>query len=473
MFDPPADGTFVDATAGTEVTVDEEDVRSDTHTLCNKIYMTRSAICGWEDPCFASTSKNITYCVLHSDLGELVETFGALQEGRNYYAVPKGHHFVWPATKIGQKITLPYPLNGDNEKIILETLTTTPRLFRLHNFITSDEVEKMIENANTLGYERSTGGLATNDAAGKENQGVFTSRRTSENSWDLRSEIGRTLKTRAYAALRLVHDTATEDGFQVVRYKPGQFYMSHTDYFEVDEDPYWNFNSYSGGSNRFATVFLYLSDAELGGETVFPNSNGIPQELSEEQEAEYTKAAQELFPSNKMARDFVDECKTNFRVTPKKGDAVVFYHQDRNGQLDPAALHGACPVLKGMKHGANLWIWNGPVYDLDIVEQNKPEDQKNPKLKQHPVMFTNNLEQEVTLYWKGPDALVRQGEIPAGDLLELNSYHGHVFSVKAKSDIDGPEIQKLTIHYQHLHMVIDGVTKEPIRDLAPPTHEEL
>jgi hypothetical protein len=55
-------------------------------------------------------------------------------------------------------------------------------------------------------------------------------------------------------------------------------------------------------------------------------------------------------------------CRTRFAVKPRKGDAILFYHQDSAGNMDSTALHGACPVLRGEKWGANLWIWNGPVY---------------------------------------------------------------------------------------------------------------
>ena len=50
--------------------------------------------------------------------------------------------------------------------------------------------------------------------------------------------------------------------------------------------------------------------------------------------------------------------REKFAVTPSKGEAVLFYHQTRAGHLDRKATHGACPVLKGEKWGANLWIWN-------------------------------------------------------------------------------------------------------------------
>ena len=66
-----------------------------------------------------------------------------------------------------------------------------------------------------------------------------------------------------------------------------------------------------------------------------------------------------------------------------RGDAILFYSQRPDGELDVNSLHGACPVLKGelhkimscdaffiirfalwkgMKWGANLWVWNACRY---------------------------------------------------------------------------------------------------------------
>lgn len=59
----------------------------------------------------------------------------------------------------------------------------------------------------------------------------------------------------------------TENGedIQVLRYEPGQKYDPHYDYF-VDK-----VNAARGG-HRVATVLMYLTDVEKGGETVFPDA---------------------------------------------------------------------------------------------------------------------------------------------------------------------------------------------------------
>lgn len=55
------------------------------------------------------------------------------------------------------------------------------------------------------------------------------------------------------------------ESIQVLRYNYNEKYESHFDYFYDEE------NKQQGG-HRMATVLMYLSDVEKGGETVFPNS---------------------------------------------------------------------------------------------------------------------------------------------------------------------------------------------------------
>ena len=54
----------------------------------------------------------------------------------------------------------------------------------------------------------------------------------------------------------------------MLRYEPGQAYVPHSDYFALGTSQDHNWDARHGGANRFATVFLYLSDVAQGGETV-------------------------------------------------------------------------------------------------------------------------------------------------------------------------------------------------------------
>lgn len=82
-----------------------------------------------------------------------------------------------------------------------------------------------------------------------------------------------------------------------------------------------------------ATVLMYLSTPEEGGETVFPSA-GV-----------------------KVAGAGWSDCaRAGFAVKPRKGDALLFYSLLPDGSKDLASLHGSCPVIKGTKWSATKWI---------------------------------------------------------------------------------------------------------------------
>ena len=67
-----------------------------------------------------------------------------------------------------------------------------------------------------------------------------------------------------------------------------------------------------------------------------------------------------MFPENSWQRKMVADCRTMFTVKPKKAEAILFYSQHPDGSTDKMSIHGGCPVIKGTKWAANLWVWNGP-----------------------------------------------------------------------------------------------------------------
>ncbi|KAF3624744.1 Prolyl 4-hydroxylase 2 [Capsicum annuum] len=122
------------------------------------------------------------------------------------------------------------------------------------------------------------------------------------------------------------------EDIQVLRYEEGQKYEPHYDYFSD------KVNIVRGG-HRLATVLMYLSDVEKGGETVFP-------------EAEESSRRRSMAADNSLS-----ECaRKGIAVKPRKGDALLFFSLHPNAIPDPMSLHGGCPVIEGEKWSATKWV---------------------------------------------------------------------------------------------------------------------
>uniref|UniRef100_A0A7N0TNF6 procollagen-proline 4-dioxygenase n=1 Tax=Kalanchoe fedtschenkoi TaxID=63787 RepID=A0A7N0TNF6_KALFE len=120
------------------------------------------------------------------------------------------------------------------------------------------------------------------------------------------------------------------EGLQILHYEVGQEYKPHYDYFQ-DE-----FNTQNGGQ-RIATVLMYLTDVEEGGETVFPAAKGNI--------------------SSVRWWDELSSCgKTGLSIKPKMGDALLFWSMKPDASLDPSSLHGGCPVIRGNKWSSTKWM---------------------------------------------------------------------------------------------------------------------
>ncbi|XP_027189335.1 probable prolyl 4-hydroxylase 3 [Cicer arietinum] len=119
------------------------------------------------------------------------------------------------------------------------------------------------------------------------------------------------------------------EGLQVLYYKVGQKYDTHGDFF-MD-----NFSVRHGGQ-RIATMLMYLSDVEEGGETVFPYANRI------------------LVLCHGGISFLIVE-KKDFQLSQRW---VMLYSMKPNATLDPSYVHvpGSCPVIKGDKWSCAKWM---------------------------------------------------------------------------------------------------------------------
>ncbi|KAL5063628.1 hypothetical protein RYX36_025365 [Vicia faba] len=213
-------------------------------------------------------------------------------------------------------------------EIWVETVSWEPRAFLHHNFLTKEECEHIIRIAKS--------GMSKSSVVDSETGKSFDSSvRTSTGTFLKRGQdqIVRNIEKRIadFTFIPVEHG----EELQILHYEVGQEYVPHHDYF-TDEYNLWN------GGNRIATMLMYLSDVEEGGETVFPN-------------------AKANFSSVPWWNELSDCGKKGLSIKPKMGDAILFWSMKPDSSLDPSSLHGSCPVIKGDKWSATKWLHVGEV----------------------------------------------------------------------------------------------------------------
>ncbi|KAG2714395.1 hypothetical protein I3760_03G024800 [Carya illinoinensis] len=160
------------------------------------------------------------------------------------------------------------------------------------------------------------------------------------------------------------------EAMQVLHYEHGEKYEPHFDFFHDKA------NQELGG-HRVATVLMYLSDIEKGGETIFPNS-----EVSQ--------------PKDDVRSDCA---KNGYAVKPKKGDALLFFSLHPDATTDTYSLHGSCPVIEGEKWSATKWIhvrsFDKPAGDTDSgdcvdLDENCPMWAKTGECEKNPLYMVGS-----------------------------------------------------------------------------------
>ncbi|CAI8604842.1 unnamed protein product [Vicia faba] len=208
------------------------------------------------------------------------------------------------------------------QSIPFQILSFNPRAVYFPNFTNTETCEQIIKMAKPT-LEPSKLALREGDDAEsikgtRTSSGVFI--RASEDKSGILDIIERKI-----SKVTMIPKTYGED-FNILRYEVGQKYDSHYDAFDPAEYDHVD-------SQRVASFLLYLSNVEMGGETMFPYEDG----LNVDTNYDYQKCI-------------------GLKVKPRQGDGLLFYSVFPNGKIDKNSLHGSCPVIKGEKWVATKWI---------------------------------------------------------------------------------------------------------------------
>jgi prolyl 4-hydroxylase len=362
---------------------------------------------------YCQHSSKTDTCTVYNGLGQPVFNCSQLHNYDKVYVVPFNRIFIWPSIEIGHVYVLPHVNTSVDKPVELETMSLMPKVFKIRNLISEAEANTFIETA--LGFTSGDLRLQRSTTTGGTTSKVVTAR-TSSNTFDTGSNNAIILQKRIYETLGIhTFDTDTFDGFQIVHYNISQAYTHHFDFLDNSkrretDGSYFPHNylpddDYLGmeGTNRAATVFMYLVDVEEGGETAFlaspsyeylnsANVSFVSKEKALLQTREYLNASNlgHVIKPGSWEEALVSDCKHRFSVKPKKLEAILFYSQAADGSLDPFSIHSGCPVLRGEKWAANLWIWNG---------KRGQSASFLSKSKQMTVAFVNIDVPNAELYW--------------------------------------------------------------------------
>lgn len=203
-------------------------------------------------------------------------------------------------------------------------LSSAPRAYVFKNFLSDEECDHLIK----IAKPHMTQAKVADNKTGKS----FSS--------ELRTSTGTFLSMEHDPIVAAIEERVSQvtmipienqEAMQILHYENGQNYHQHYDYFSDAVN-----QGLRRGGQRLATMLMYLTTPEEGGETVFPKAE------------------------RKVMGDEWSRCaKTGMAVKAVRGDASLFFSLDTAGQEDPTSLHGSCPTTKGQKWSATKWIHVG------------------------------------------------------------------------------------------------------------------
>ncbi|KAL7540883.1 hypothetical protein ACHAXR_010453 [Thalassiosira sp. AJA248-18] len=361
------------------------------------------------------------------------------------YAVQAGRVFIFAPKYVGEIFELPHVKVPRDLPVWLEVISLSPRVLDVFNFFDRDESAAIVDKATKETSETHRIKRSSTGASGYN----VNSQRTSENGFDTHGTQAQAVKRRCMDVLGFdTYEESLTDGLQVLRYNKTTAYIPHLDWIDdYQKQQEHDFDSEHMGSNRFATILLYMTDLEEGdgGETVF--TQGWPAGQAEEDHVQFNDALEALRESsevesllepNSWEEKMVARCRSRLSIRPHSSRAVLFYSQNPDGTPDQKSMHGGCPVIHGEKWAANLWVWNAPrggfpgsPKNQKVVERNRAAGKSPENNLQKKASFTNNQMDEGMKHAKLYFQDTFWGNLGFGDpVLNVNTYEGHQWKVK-------------------------------------------
>jgi len=184
-------------------------------------------------------------------------------------------------------------------------LSASPQIYYVRNIITLEEADAIIKEAEPR--------LQRSETVNKDPKLRVNTYRTSNGMFmisEFQMHLVEPIRQRVSKLTGIPPENF--ENMQILRYLPNEYYKPHPDFFSGEYAPLENIR----GGNRRATIIMWLNniDKDCGGTTSFPN--------------------------------------VHLTVPPHKGDGVLFYSLDQNGNTNIGTFHSGDPV----KDGCTKWV---------------------------------------------------------------------------------------------------------------------
>ncbi|TYK15293.1 putative prolyl 4-hydroxylase 7 [Cucumis melo var. makuwa] len=277
-------------------------------------------------------------------------------------------------------------LKTDSSPLIFDPTRVTqlswqPRAFLYKGFLSDEECDHLID----LAKDKLEKSMVADNESGKS---VSSEVRTSSGMFLRKAQDKIVAGVEARIAAWTLLPAENGESIQILHYENGQKYEPHFDFFhdKVNQEL---------GGHRIATVLMYLSNVEKGGETIFPNSEF---KESQEKDDSWSDCSRKGYAGSThrlanilygeptwfepLLSDFPRVARLYYRfaimllgfgivpsytpygsttwlfiaVKAQKGDALLFFSLHLDATTDERSLHGSCPVIEGEKWSATKWI---------------------------------------------------------------------------------------------------------------------